>query len=408
MLVLVVNAGSSSLKYQLIDMSNETVLAKGIAERIGEKGSNGSALTHQAVVMAEPKVIQTEIPDHNVAMRLVFDALTNPDTGVVKDVSQIGAVGHRVVHGGESFSDSVIIDDDVIDTVARLSLLAPLHNPPNLMGVEAAMRLLPKVPHVAVFDTAFHHSIPRHAYIYALPYELYQQRGVRRYGFHGTSHKYVSSRAIELLASQGVDRDSSRIITCHLGNGVSMTAVQGGKSVDTSMGLTPLEGLVMGTRSGDVDPGILIFMLKELAYTVDDVDNVLNKKSGLLGISGIGNDMRDIESEASAGHKRSQLALDVFCYRVRKYIGAYAAAMGGLDALVFTAGIGENSPGVRAQCCEGLGFLGVEVDPEKNKNAKGECDISKTGTPVRVYIIPTNEELAIARETVRVVTRAEG
>ncbi|MCL6518826.1 MAG: acetate kinase [Armatimonadetes bacterium] len=403
MLVLVVNAGSSSLKYQLIDMSNEKVMAKGIVERIGESGANGAELTHEAFGKKRLKV-KANIADHMQAMRLVFDTLINEETGSIKDISEISAIGHRVVHGGETFFDSVIIDDKVVDTIARLTQLAPLHNPPNLMGIEAAMRIMPNVPHVAVFDTAFHHTLPRHAYIYALPYEFYQKHGVRRYGFHGTSHKYVSSRAIKMLMAQGKDKESLKIITCHLGNGASMAAVVGGKSIDTSMGLTPVEGLVMGTRCGDIDPAIIPFLQKELGYSADDIDNIINKKSGLLGISGISNDMRDIVAEAEAGHKRSQLALDIFCYRIRKYIGAYVAAMGGLDAIVFTAGIGEHSPTVRARICEGLEFFGIELDAEKNAVCQGECDISKETARTRVLVIPTNEEIAIARETVRIIT----
>jgi len=400
MLVLVVNAGSSSLKYQLIDMANEQVLAKGIAERIGEERES---LTHEAT---GKKKIETRahIPDHQAAMRLVFDALMDPETGAIRDVSDLSAIGHRVVHGGELFSDSVLIDQKVIDTIARLSELAPLHNPPNLMGIRAAMKLAPQAPQVAVFDTAFHQSIPPYAYIYALPYDLYSKHGIRRYGFHGTSHKYVASRARRILEALGVPRESQRIITCHLGNGVSFTAVKGGKSFDTSMGLTPVEGLVMGTRCGDIDPAIIPFLEKELGYTADDVDELMNKKSGLLGVSGVSNDMRDVESKAQAGHERSKLAFDIFCYRARKYIGGYAAAMGGLDAIVFTAGIGEHSPTVRAAICSGLEFLGVRVDPEKSVKCSSECDISADERGVRVLVIPTNEELAIARETARVIS----
>lgn len=402
MLVLVVNAGSSSLKYQLIDMSNEQVLARGIAERIG--GKNAS-LTHETTGKEKTR-IRADIPDHTVAMRLVSDALTDEETGAIRDVSEIAAIGHRVVHGGESFSDSVLIDQKVLETVVRLSELAPLHNPPNLMGIEAAMMLRPDAPHVAVFDTAFHQTIPRKAYMYALPYDLYADLGIRRYGFHGTSHKYVASRAAKMLEKRGIPRDQQKVITCHIGNGVSFTAVKGGRSVDTSMGLTPVEGLMMGTRCGDIDPAIIPYLEKEKGYTADEIDNLINKKSGLLGVSGISNDMRDIESNAAAGHERAQLALDIFCYRARKYIGAYAAAMGGLDAIVFTAGIGEHSPRVRAMICDGLEFLGVKIDPGKNEDCKGECDISAGDDGVRIYVIPTNEELAIARETVRVVTGA--
>jgi len=403
MLVLVVNAGSSSLKYQLIDMSKEQVLARGIVERIGDAGSRHASLTHEATGKQKAKV-KVPVPSHQAAMRLVFDALTDPETGAIQNISEISAIGHRVVHGGESFSDSVIINQTVIDAVRRLSELAPLHNPPNLMGIEAAVELMPEAPQVAVFDTAFHQTIPPYAYVYALPYELYSEHGIRRYGFHGTSHKYVASRARRTLEGRGVTRESQRIVTCHLGNGVSITAVKGGRSVDTSMGLTPAEGLVMGTRSGDIDPAIILLLEKDLGYTADQIDDLINKESGLLGVSGVSNDMRDIESKAAAGHERSKLAFDIFCYRARKYIGAYAAAMGGLDAIVFTAGIGEHSPPVRAAICTGLGFLGVRIDPERNADCHSECDISADEDGVRVLVIPTNEELAIARETVRVVS----
>ncbi len=401
MLVFVVNAGSSTLKYQLIDMSNEQVVAKGNAERIG----SGGVLTHQTTGKDKVRT-EADIPDHTVAMRLVFDALTDPTTGAIKDVSEITAIGHRVVHGGESFSKSVKIDQTVIDTVAKLSELAPLHNPPNLMGIDAAMKLMPDAPQVAVFDTAFHQTIPNFAYIYALPYDLYEEHGIRRYGFHGTSHKYVAARATRMLEEQGIPVEKQRVVTCHIGNGVSFTAVKGGKSVDTSMGLTPVEGLVMGTRCGDIDPAILPFLQKTFGYSADDVDNLINKKSGLLGITGISNDMRDIEDSAAAGHERARLALEIFCYRGRKYIGAYAAAMGGLDAVVFTAGIGEHSPLVRSMMCRDLEFLGIKLDPEKNENCKGECDVSTGDAATRILVIPTNEELAIARETARIVTGA--
>lgn len=401
MLVLVVNAGSSSLKYQLIDMSNEAVLARGIAERVG--AGRGGYLTHETTGKQRVKT-KADMPTHQAAMGLVLDALTDPGAGAISDISELLAIGHRVVHGGESFSDSVLISQEVIDTVVRVSELAPLHNPPNLMGIQAAIKLAPEAAQVAVFDTAFHQTIPRSAYIYALPYELYSELGIRRYGFHGTSHKYVASRAGKILEGCGIPRGNQKIIACHLGNGVSFTAVKGGESVDTSMGLTPVEGLVMGTRCGDIDPAIIPYLEEEKGYTADDIDNLINKESGLLGMSGVSNDMRDIERHAEEGHERSKLAFDVFCYRARKYIGAYAAAMGGLDAIVFTAGIGEHSPAVRSAICAGLEFLGVKIDPEMNAGCQGECDISAKTDGVRVLVIPTNEELAIARETVRVVT----
>ena len=402
MLILVVNAGSSSLKYQLIDMANEAVLAKGTAERIGAAGGGGALLTHETTGKEKIKT-KAEMPNHMVAMRLVFDALTNSATGAITNVSEISAIGHRVVHGGESFSNSVVITQSVIDGISRLSALAPLHNPPNLMGIEAAMDALPNAPQVAVFDTAFHQTIPNYAYVYALPYELYAEHGIRRYGFHGTSHMYVAARAADILEKQGIPKDAQKIITCHIGNGVSFTAVKGGKSVDTSMGLTPVEGLVMGTRCGDIDPAIMPYLQKQLGYTANDADDIINKKSGLLGISGVSNDMRDITSHAAAGEERSKLALDIFCYRAKKYIGAYAAAMGGLDAIVFTAGIGEHAPLVRANICEGLGYFGIKIDAEKNAHCSDECDINSADNGVSVFVIPTNEELAIARETVRVV-----
>jgi acetate kinase len=399
MLVLVVNAGSSSLKYQLIDMSNEQVLAKGIAERIGAANGKDASLTHETTGK-QKTTVTAEIPDHRKAMRLVFEALTDPVTGAIHDVSEIAAIGHRVVHGGESFSGSVVINQEVLDTISRLSQLAPLHNPPNLMGIQAAMEVMPQ-PQIAVFDTAFHQTIPPHAYIYALPYELYSEHGVRRYGFHGTSHWYVAVRARKILEERGLPAD--KIITCHIGNGVSFTAVKGGKSVDTSMGLTPVEGLVMGTRCGDIDPAIIPFLQKNLGYSADDIDDLMNKKSGLLGISGTSNDMRDIKASAESGQERSVLALKIFCYRARKYIGAYAAAMGGLDAVVFTAGIGEHEPTVRSAICDDLAFLGVKIDEEKNADCHHECDISAADARARVLVVPTNEELAIARETVKVV-----
>jgi len=397
---LVVNAGSSSIKYQLIDMSNEQVVAKGIAERIGAGGGEGASLAHETT--GKRKITaKSAMPNHRAAMRLVFDALTDRETGAVRVLSEITAIGHRVVHGGESFSGSVVINREVLDAIARLSELAPLHNPPNLMGIEAAIEIMPNAPQVAVFDTAFHQTIPAHAYVYALPYDLYSEHGIRRYGFHGTSHHYVAARARAILGERGLP--AGKIVTCHIGNGVSFTAVSGGRSVDTSMGLTPVEGLVMGTRCGDIDPAIIPFLQKEYGFSADEIDDLINKKSGLLGVSGLSNDMRDIESAAESGEERARLALSIFCYRARKYIGAYAAAMGGLDAVVFTAGIGENSPGVRAMICEGLGFLGVKIDPEKNASCRGECDISVEGASARVMVIPTNEELAIARETVKVV-----
>jgi acetate kinase len=405
MLVLVVNAGSSSVKYQLIDMQNEQVLAKGVAERIGIAGGKDAVLTHQTTGK-EKVVISAPLPDHRVAMRFVFDALTNAETGAIASVSDISAIGHRVLHGGAVFTGSVLINKTVTDTIRKVSHLGPLHNPANLMGIEAAITLMPDAPQVAVFDTAFHQTMPQFAHVYALPYEFYTEHDIRRYGFHGTSHKYVSSRTIKFLNSRGLP--SGKFITCHLGNGVSFTAVVDGKSFDTSMGLTPAEGLVMGTRSGDIDPAIIPYIQNELGYTAEQCDDLINKKSGLLGLSGLSHDMRDIEENAEAGHDRSKLALDIFCYRARKYIGAYAAAMDGLDAIVFTGGIGEHSPKVRSMICDGLGVLGIGISPGKNESNHGECDISSDDARVRVLVIPTNEELEIARETVSIVSGQNG
>jgi len=406
MKILVLNSGSSSLKYQLVESETEEVLAKGIAERIGLPDG---ALKHESVVLdCKSRTIEADIPDHDAAMDLVFQVLTDPSDGAVSHPSEISAVGHRVVHGGEMFSAPTIITDETLAEIDKVSGLAPLHNPPNLMGIRACRRLMPGVPQVAVFDTAFHSTIPKHAYVYALPYELYTDYGVRRYGFHGTSHRYVSGRATKLMAARGADPAALRVITCHLGNGCSMTAVVGGKAADTSMGLTPAEGLVMGTRSGDIDPAILLFVQREMGMTPGQVDDLINKESGLLGVSGKSSDMRDIEAEAAAADQRSALALEIFCYRVRKYIGAYAAAMGGLDAIVFTGGIGENSPTVRAKTTRGLEFIGVRLDPQRNQTVRGESDISAADAPVRVLVIPTNEERMIARETAEVVTGGQG
>lgn len=396
MKVLVVNSGSSSLKYQLFETDRDEVLAKGLAERIGDP-KGGGRLKHESV--GKPKhSAKVAIADHVRATELAFEALTSPEYGAISDISEIDSVGHRVVHGGEKFTQSVVISPDVVDAIDEMSALAPLHNPPNLMGIRACLQRMPGVPQVAVFDTAFHSSMPKMAYMYALPYDLYTSLGIRRYGFHGTSHKFVSRRATRLLA-EGAGKSESKIITCHLGNGCSTTAVVNGKAVDTSMGMTPAEGLVMGTRGGDMDPAVLPFLEQKYGWTARELEDLINKKSGLLGLSGTSNDMRDVEDRAAAGDDRAQLALDVFCYRARKYVGSYAAAMGGLDALVFTGGIGENSPVVRRKCCEGLEFMGISLDPEANETGKGERDISQSLGSVRVFVIPTNEELMIARET---------
>jgi acetate kinase len=391
--VLVINCGSSSLKYQVFDMNTETVLAKGIAEKIG---LDGSFLKYRRGD-EENITIEAAMPNHEVAIKLVFDALVNPEYGVLENMSEIEAVGHRVVHAGEKFACSVVIDDQVMAALRECIDLAPLHNPPNIIGIEAATRLMPNVTHVGVFDTAFHQSMPDYAYLYALPYEYYGKYGLRRYGFHGTSHLYVSQRAAALLNKPA---EQLKVITCHLGNGASITAVDGGRSVDTSMGFTPLEGLIMGTRSGDVDPAVVSFLAGKEGLTADDVVNkLLNKRSGVLGISGVSSDFRAIEEAAQAGNKRADLAMEMFAYRVRKYIGAYAAAMGGVDAIVFTAGLGENSPSMREKICQGLEFLGVQIDPQKNNVRGREVDVSADQASVRVLLIPTNEELMIARDT---------
>lgn len=390
--VLVINCGSSSLKYQLINMNDESVLAKGLVERIGIEGS---VLKHEKAGQGKT-VIEEVMNNHKDAINLVLKALVDPVHGAVKSLSEVDAVGHRVVHGGEKFANSVLITDEVIKAMKDCIELAPLHNPPNIIGIEACQELLPNVPMVGVFDTAFHQSMPAESYIYPLPYELYEEMGIRRYGFHGTSHKYVSERVAALT---GKDLEGTKIVTCHLGNGASLTAIKDGKSFDTSMGMTPLEGLVMGTRCGDIDPAIVTFLMNNKKMTAEQVDNLMNKKSGVLGISGVSSDFRDIEGAAEQGNKRAQLALDKFDYTVRKYIGSYAAAMGGIDVLVFTAGLGENSASNRCNICKGLEFLGIEIDDCKNNTRGKEVEISKEGSRVRVFVIPTNEELMIARDT---------
>ncbi|MFS8501948.1 MAG: acetate kinase [Caldicoprobacter sp.] len=398
MKILVINAGSSSLKYQLIDMTDETVLAKGLAERIG---IDNSMLSHTPA--GKEKVeIKVDIKDHVQAVKMVIDALVHPEYGVIKDMSEISAVGHRVVHGGERFSSSVIIDDDVMEAIRANINLAPLHNPANITGIEACKKVMPNTPMVAVFDTAFHQTMPKEAYIYAIPYSAYEKYGIRRYGFHGTSHKYVTLRAAKLLERP---IEELKMVTCHLGNGSSIAAVKGGKSVDTSMGFTPLEGLPMGTRCGVIDPAIVTFLMEKENMTYQQIDHYLNKESGVLGISGVSSDFRDLEAAANDGNERAQLALDIFAYSIKKYIGAYAAAMGGLDCVVFTAGIGENNPYIRQKACEGLEFLGIYIDREKNEYTKKgkEGEISTDDSKVKVLVIPTNEELMIARETLELV-----
>ena len=395
--ILVINCGSSSLKFQLINAESEEVLAKGLCERIGIDGR----LTYQPAG-GEKEISEKAMPTHTEAIQFVIDALTNEKTGVVKSLSEIGAVGHRIVHGGEKFASSVVITEEVKKAVEEGNDLAPLHNPANLIGVEACEKLMPGTPMVAVFDTAFHQTMPEKAYMYGLPYEYYEKYKVRRYGFHGTSHSYVSKKAAEVM---GKAYDEVKTIVCHLGNGASVSAVLNGKSVDTSMGLTPLEGLVMGTRSGDIDPAIMEFIAQKENLDIEGIMNVLNKKSGVFGLSGeISSDFRDLTGAMAEGDKKAKIALEVFAYRVAKYIGAYAAAMNGVDDIVFTAGIGENVSYVREQVCSYLGYLGVELDPDANEKFRGEQgEITKPGCKVRVFVIPTNEELAIARETLALV-----
>ena len=395
--VLVINCGSSSLKFQLINAETEKVLAKGLCERIGIDGR----LTYQPAG-GEKEKSDLAMPTHTEAIQFVIDALTNEKTGVVKSLDEIGAVGHRLVHGGEKFASSVVITDEVKKAVEECNDLAPLHNPANLIGVAACEKLMPGTPMVAVFDTAFHQTMPEKAYMYGLPYEYYEKYKVRRYGFHGTSHSFVSKRAAEVM---GKSYDEVKTIVCHLGNGSSVSAVLNGKCVDTSMGLTPLEGLVMGTRSGDIDPAIMEFIAKKENLDIEGVMEVLNKKSGVFGISGgLSSDFRDLTDAMNAGDKKAKIAMDVFSYRVAKYIGSYAAAMNGVDDIVFTAGIGENDDYVREEVCKYLGYLGVDFDSEVNAGLRGkEAELTKKGSKVKVFVIPTNEELAIARETLALV-----
>ena len=392
MKVLVLNCGSSSLKYQLIDMETENVMAKGLCERIGIEGSR---LKHQPE--GKDAVIFDDYQEsHAVSVKMVLDALTHPEYGVVKSMKEINAVGHRVVHGGEYFASSVIITDEVKAALEKCCDLAPLHNPANLIGIAACEEIMPGVPQVGVFDTAFHQTMPERAYLYALPYEYYEKYKVRRYGFHGTSHRFVSEEVCKMM-----DRpyDQTKVITCHLGNGGSVCAVRNGKSIDTTMGFTPLEGLVMGTRAGDVDVAAVTYLMKKEGLTADEMDNILNKKSGVLGLSGVSSDFRDIEEAAEAGNDRAEIALDVFAYKVAKRIGAYASAMNGVDAIVFTAGLGENSGATRRAICDYLGWMGVHIDSYNNSLRGKAIEISATDSRIRVFVIPTNEELVIARDT---------
>ncbi len=395
--ILVINCGSSSLKYQLIDSESEKVLAKGLCERIG---IDGSAITHQPAG-GEKVTMETDMPDHTVAVKLVIEKLTDKEAGVIGSLDEIDAVGHRIVHGGEKFASSVIITEEVLKQVEDCNDLAPLHNPANLVGINSCKEVMPNVPMVGVFDTAFHQTMPKKAYMYGLPYEYYEKHKVRRYGFHGTSHDFVSKRAAEIL---GKDRKELRIIVCHLGNGASVSAVKYGESIDTSMGLTPLEGLIMGTRSGDIDPAIITFIAEKEKITAEEVLNICNKKSGVLGLSGgLSSDFRDLGQAAEEGNEKAKDTLEAYAYRVGKYIGAYAAAMNGVDVIVFTAGIGENNAQVREMIGQYIGFLGTNIDKEKNKLRGEEVILSDGNSKVATMVIPTNEELAIARETVRLI-----
>lgn len=390
MKILVINAGSSSLKYQLLDMKKEKLLTKGLVERIG---TEGSSITY--CIGNEKFKFDKDILNHTDAIKVVFEILTNSENGVIKNISEIDAVGHRVVHAGERYCGSVLITDDVINALEECSFFAPLHNPANLKGIRACLEVLPNVPMVGVFDTAFHQTMKDYVYMYALPYELYEKYKIRRYGFHGTSHRYVSQVAIELLGKK-----DSKIITCHLGNGASVCAVKDGISLDTSMGHTPTGGLIMGTRCGDIDPALVPILENVEHMSAKQIDDVMNKKSGMLGVSGISYDFRDLEDALHKGSRRAKLALEMFDYRLKKFIGAYTIVMGGLDALVFTAGIGENDPETRYEACKGLEFMGLYLDEEKNNKTKGElAEISLPESKVKVYVIPTNEELMIARDT---------
>lgn len=389
--IIAINAGSSSLKFQLFDMPEETVLTKGLVERIGMDNS-----IFTISVDGEKKTEVTDIPDHAVAVKMLLEKLI--EFNIIKDFNEIDGVGHRVVHGGEKFSDSVVLTDEVINDIDQLSELAPLHNPANVVGIKAFKQILPDVPAIAVFDTAFHQTMPEQSYLYSLPYDYYKNFGIRKYGFHGTSHKFVTERASELL---GRPLEELRLISCHLGNGASIAAVEGGKSIDTSMGFTPLAGVAMGTRSGNIDPALIPFIMEKTGHTAEEVLSTLNKKSGLLGVSGLSSDLRDIEEATEEGNDRAEVALDIFASRIHKYIGSYAARMNGVDAIIFTAGIGENSSEVRARVLRGLEFMGVYWDPSLNNMRGEEAFISYPHSPVKVIVIPTNEEVMIARDVMR-------
>lgn len=398
MIVLVLNCGSSSIKYQLLNMTDNKLLAKGLVDRIG---INNSELTHKTTQGKEYRNT-TDIPNHTVGVDLILKALTSSDHGVIKSVNEINAVGHRVAHGGETFTQSVFITDKVKAEIEKCIELAPLHNPANLMGINSMETLLPQVKQVAVFDTSFHQTMPKEAYLFALPYEYYDKYKLRRYGFHGTSHKFVAQKCCKLA---GVNFEDVKVITCHLGNGASIAAIDRGKSIDTSMGFTPVDGLMMGTRSGAVDPGALLFLAEKENLSIKQLNDVINKRSGVFGISGVSSDMRDLEQEASKGNERASLAIKMYSYRVKKFIGSYAAAMGGVDFIVFTGGIGENGCEFRKSICEGLEFLGVDFDTAKNTNLRGvDTEISKPNSRTKVFLITTNEELVIATDTARIVS----
>lgn len=397
MKILVLNCGSSSIKYALYNMDDKSVMTSGGAERVGLDG----AFVKVKLPNGEKKTVMHDIPEHTEGVKFIFSLLTDPEIGVIKDLNEIDAVGHRMVHGGEKFNKSVVLTDEVLKTFEECIDLAPLHNPANLKGIKAVSELMPGLPQVGVFDTAFHQTMPAHSYLYAIPYELYEKYGVRRYGFHGTSHRYVSKRVCDFL---GVNPADKKVITCHIGNGGSIAAVDGGKCVDTSMGLTPLEGLMMGTRSGDIDGGAITFLEKKLGLDADGMSNLLNKKSGVLGITGISSDMREIESANDEGNERAKLALDMYSYRIKKYVGAYAAAMGGCDIIVFTAGVGENQASMREDVCKNMEYMGVKLDVEKNKTIRGEeAIISTLDSKVTVCVIPTDEELMIATDTMNLL-----
>lgn len=398
MKILVLNCGSSSIKYKLFDMTTKEVLAQGGIEKIGLVGS----FLKLTLPNGEKKILEKDIPEHTAGIEFILNTLVSPEYGTIKSLDEINAVGHRMVHGGERFSESVLLNKEVLDAFIACNDLAPLHNPANLKGVNAVSAILPNVPQVGVFDTAFHQTMPDYAYMYAIPYELYEKYGVRRYGFHGTSHRYVSQRVCEFL---GVDPKGKKIITCHIGNGGSISAIKDGKCIDTSMGLTPLEGLVMGTRSGDIDAGAVTFIMEKEGLNATGVSNLLNKKSGVLGVSGVSSDMRELEAAVAAGNPKAILAEKMYFYRIKKYIGAYAAALGGVDIILFTGGVGENQANCRSEVCEGLEFMGVKIDLEKNKVRGEEAIISADDSKVTVAVIPTDEELMIASDTLAILNK---